>query len=514
MSEKDKKQISEEEKTNAQMDDFMSQIKVVGSDGQSQTMSMQDMMAQKTDDQEVLTFDFLKKIIADNGGDEGWQTVTLEQYHQDTDVIKMQFSAMALNFLTHEKREQLMQQQVWSAPYGYFYMWQFAVNGIQYMKEDGLNVVIKLLEPLAEDLSNNLDYGRFNHFGRMLALFKFNVYCANGDSHELVQVYKALDGLYHSIRDHRHKVLPKAVNGEIPDLNVYEIEACEMSVRVLKNWFSWHPSARGYFLESNKEKEAEWVIEDINKALKFVEELKSEDWTRERTKLFADIEKDLNDMLEHIQPKEELTTEDLMSQLEALMNQMKEENPEAYAEVEKRANEIMEPTKESEVDLSIDMELSTAMWQAGRYTGFHEWLGDYPEGSPNYNKLHDEMIPKYKATKESFEANATGIITYEDFTKQMNANLDGYDLEDGEFSAEEVKTMIADFIPGIESSDSFDLLANYPELIYQCGATSASFDNGCLTDVPDHIKKHCDRWGWVMTRKIEWFNNIATELIS
>jgi hypothetical protein len=119
------------------------------------------------------------------------------------------------------------------------------------------------------------------------------------------------------------------------------------------------------------------------------------------------------------------------------------------------------------------------------------------------------MIPKYKAAKESFEANATGIITYEDFTKKMNANLDGYALEDGEFSTEEVKTMITDFIPGIESSDSFDLLANYPELIYQCGATSASFDNGCLTDVPVHIKKHCDRWGWVMTRKIEWINDIA-----
>jgi hypothetical protein len=166
-----------------------------------------------------------------------------------------------------------------------------------------------------------------------------------------------------------------------------------------------------------------------------------------------------------------------------------------------------------EIGLSIDMELSTAMWQAGRYTSMHEWLGDFPEGSPNYNNLHDNMIPKYKAAKESFEVNATGIITYEDFTKQMNANLDGYALEGGEFSTEEVKTMIADFIPGIESSDSFDLLANYPELIYQCGATSASFDNGCLTDVPDHIKKHCDRWGVVMTNKIDWFNDIALTIL-
>jgi len=96
----------------------------------------------------------------------------------------------------------------------------------------------------------------------------------------------------------------------------------------------------------------------------------------------------------------------------------------------------------SEVDLNVNMELSTAMWQAGRYTSFHEWFGDYPEGTPNYNNLHDNMIPKYKETKESFEANATGIITYEDFTKQMNANLDGYALEDGEFSTEEVKAMI------------------------------------------------------------------------
>jgi hypothetical protein len=55
----------------------------------------------------------------------------------------------------------------------------------------------------------------------------------------------------------------------------------------------------------------------------------------------------------------------------------------------------------------------------------------------------------------------------------------------------------------LEASDSFDLISNYPELIYQCGVTSASFDNGCLTDVPDHIKKHCERWGWVMIKKIE-----------
>ena len=509
MSEEDKKEMSEEERAKV-LDEVMSKLGIGDSNGQVQTMSMQDMMAQKSADQEILTFDFLKQVIAENGGDEGWQTVTLDQYHQDQGTIKMQFSMMALNFLTHEKRETLQQNQVWSAPYGYFYMWQFAINGIQYMEEGALDVVIPLIESLADDLSNNLDYGRFNHFGRMLALCKFNIYCANNDKYK--RLHEALDNLYRSIRDHRHKVLPKCVNGEMPDLNANEIEACEMSVRVLKNFFSWYPSFSDYFLESDKEKQAEWVAKDINEALKFVEKLKSEDWTGERTKLFADIEKDLNDMLEHIQPKEELSAEDVMSQLEALMNQMKEENPEAYAEVEKKANEIMEPTKESEVDLNVNMELSTAMWQAGRYTSFHYWLGDYPEGSPNYNKLHDEMIPKYKATKESFETNATGIITYEGFTKQMNANLDGYALEDGEFSAEEVKTMIADFIPGVEAGNSFDLIANYPELIYQCGVVSASFDNGCLTDVPDHIKKHCERWGWVMTKKIEWFNNVAIGL--
>jgi len=246
-----------------------------------------------------------------------------------------------------------------------------------------------------------------------------------------------------------------------------------------------------------------------------------------------------------------MSEENIKSEIDTLLNQLKEENPEMYAKALERAEvmklvinplptpkenferleslELLDTYKEMSeeglfsdgkeessegVDLNIDMELSTAMWQAGRYTSFHEWLGDYPEGSPNYNKLHDEMIPKYKATKESFKANATGIITYEDLTKQMNASLDGYALEDGEFSTEEVKSMITDFIPGIKTSDHFDLIANYPELIYQCGVVSASFDNGCLTDVPDHIKKHCDRWGWVMTNKIEWFNGVATGLIS
>ena len=35
------------------------------------------------------------------------------------------------------------------------------------------------------------------------------------------------------------------------------------------------------------------------------------------------------------------------------------------------------------VDLNVNMELSTAMWQAGRYTSFHHWFGDYPEGTPH-----------------------------------------------------------------------------------------------------------------------------------
>ena len=517
MSEEDKKEMSEEEKTNAQMNEFMSQIKVVGSDGQSQTMSMQDMMAQKSKDQEVLTFDFLKKVISDNGGDEGWQTVTLEQYHQDTDVIKMQFSAMALNFLSHDKREELMNGGIWTAPYGYFYMWQFAVNGIQYMKEDGLNVVIKLLTPLPNDFESGLDYGRFNHFGRILGVAKQLVFSANSDRKLDQDIQDILMiKLMGNVHKHKENALIPASKGEgaYDSLSDVEVEACEMSIRVIDTL--WEPLlASSFHYHVNPNENSKKVLEEgIQKTLDFVSDLKGEDWMNERSKLFADIDKEFNDMLEHVQPKEELTTEDVMSQLEALMNQMKEENPEAYAEIEKQAKEITEPTKESEVDLNVNMELSTAMWQAGRYTSFHEWLGDYPEGSPNYNNLHDNMIPKYKATKESFEANATGIITYEDFTKQMNTNLDGYALEDGEFSTEEVKTMIADFIPGVEASDSFDLIANYPELVYQCGVVSASFDNGCLIDVPDHIKKHCDRWGWVMTKKIEWFNNIATELIS
>jgi hypothetical protein len=512
MSEEDKKEMSEEEKTNAQMNEFMSQIKVVGSDGQSQTMSMQDMLDQKSADQEILTFNFLQEVIIDNVGEDEWQEVTLEQYHENEGQIKATFSMIALNFLTHEKREQL-QQQVWSAPYGFFYIWQFAANGLRYYNEAGLSSVLKYLEPLVEDMENNLDYGRFNHFGRILAVTKFYVYSANNKNEKTDAIVDVLSDLMGKTKEHRDNELSQGANGENNQLNGNEVEACEMSIGVIDTLLR-DLSLQGGFYYHQTDNSFEKLSKGIQTALKFVEELKSEDWTGERTKLFADIEKDLNDMLEHIQPKEELTTEDVMSQLEALMNQMKEENPEAYAEIEKQAKEITEPTKESEVDLNVNMELSTAMWQAGRYTSFHYWLGDYPEGSPNYNKLHDEMIPKYKATKESFEANATGIITYEDFTKQMNANLDGYALEDGEFSTEEVKAMITDFISGIEEDDSFDLIANYPELIYQCGVVSASFDNGCLTDVPDHIKKHCDRWGWVMTKKIEWFNNIATELIS
>jgi len=53
-----------------------------------------------------------------------------------------------------------------------------------------------------------------------------------------------------------------------------------------------------------------------------------------------------------------------------------------------------------------------------------------------------------------------------------------------EYDLKSIETTIR-FIGDVEAGDSFDLIANYPELIHQCGVVSASFDNGCLTDVPD-----------------------------
>ena len=311
MSEEDKKEMSEEEKTNAQMNEFMSQLNVSG--GGVQTMSMQDMMEQKSKDQEVITFDFLKKVITDNGGDEGWQTVTLEQYHQDTDVIKMQFSAMALNFLSHEKREELMNGGVWTAPYGYFYMWQFAVNGIQHMKEDGLNVVIKLLEPLPNDFESGLDYGRFNHFGRILGVAKQMVFSANSNK-ELDQNIQdiLMKKLMGNVWKHKENALIPASKGEgaYDSLRDVEFEACEMSIRVIDTL--WEPLLTSSFLYNvSPNEDSKKVLEEgIQKTLDFVNDLKGEDWMNERAKLFADIDKELANMLEHVQPKEELTTED------------------------------------------------------------------------------------------------------------------------------------------------------------------------------------------------------------
>lgn len=488
---------------------------------------------QKSTNQEIRTFEFLKQVISDNGGDENWQTVTLDQYHQDEGTIKMQFSVMALNFLTHEKIELLKQNQVWSAPYGSFYIWQFAINGLQYMKgdhKDGLDIAIKLLEPLAVDLANNLDYDSFNHFGRMLAIFKFNVYCTNSDSHKMHQVYEALHGLYRSIRDHRHKILPKASSGEMPDLDDDEIKACEMSIFVLKNWFGWHHSAQGYFLESDKEKQAEWVTEDINEALRFVEKLKSEISEGDHIKLFTDIEKDFNDMLEHVQPKEELTAEDMMSQLEAVMNQIKEQDPEAYAEMNEQAKKIVESNEGSEEETgggslkqdadmliqNLNDEFSKEMWQAGRYISFHEWFGDYPEGTPNYDNLHKNLIPNYKRAKDYFYNGAiAGQVSYEDFAKQLNESLSGYSIEGGDYTAEEVETLMCDMIPYPSTgSEQFSLIKHYPELIYQCGVVSASFSNGCnCSSAPEEVVRCCERWGFVMTNKIEIFNEIAIKVL-
>jgi hypothetical protein len=167
------------------------------------------------------------------------------------------------------------------------------------------------------------------------------------------------------------------------------------------------------------------------------------------------------------------------------------------------------------VDLNVNMELSTAMWQAGRYTSFHEWLGDYPEGSPNYNNLHDNMIPKYKATKETFEnGTISGRIAYKDFANQLNEALSGYAIDGGEYTAEEVETLMSDLV----SEDStkfgmFNFIKHYPEFVYQCGVVSASFDNGCLSDAPEAVVKHCERWGFVMTKKIEIFNDIALTVL-
>ena len=106
--------------------------------------------------------------------------------------------------------------------------------------------------------------------------------------------------------------------------------------------------------------------------------------------------------------KKEMSTEDMMSQLEALMNHAEAEkrtkvmklvnNPlptpkenydrleslgllDTYKEMSKDGSFSDKKENSSKgVDLNVNMELSTAMWQAGRYTSFHYWLGDYPEG--------------------------------------------------------------------------------------------------------------------------------------
>ena len=357
MSEENKKEMSDDEVAklandllNADNQNDLLKALGLGGGGGVQTMSMQDMMEQKSKDQEIITFDFLKQIMVLGGADESLSNKTLEQYN-DENEIKVHFSLMALNFLSHDKREELMNAGIWTAPYGYFYMWQFAVNGIPFLNDAGLEHVTNLLTPLPNDFDTGLDYGRFNHFGRILGVAKQLVFSANSNN-ELDQGIQdiLMKKLMGNVWKHKEEVLIPASKGEgnYDSLRDVEVEACEMSIRVIDTL--WAPLLTSSLLYNvNPNEDSKKVLEEgIQKTLDFVNDLKGEDWMNERAKLFADIDKELVNMRTHIQQPEDSSMDDLLSSLKAMMAQMKEESPEDYAEMEKQAKALREPNKESE----------------------------------------------------------------------------------------------------------------------------------------------------------------------
>lgn len=253
------------------------------------------MISQKSIDQEQITLDFLKEDLLRYKIPGGWEELTLDGYYQ-SDIAKKMFAFAAYPYLGNEAQSSL-QQRLWSSPYGYYYMWQFLANGVRFFNDEETVHITELLNKSLEGLNDQLDYGRFNHFGRMMALLKINIY-VSGESVEARGIVNFTKMFLLDIDFHNKNLLAPGMNG-LGDLGSMVVESCEMSCEVID---TLKPAANASILFSD-DCSAENVA-SLKKELalvgEFVNKLKEEDYTKERTKLLADIERDLGEMNDYL----------------------------------------------------------------------------------------------------------------------------------------------------------------------------------------------------------------------
>jgi len=186
------------------------------------------------------TFDFLQKVIAEKTPD--WKEIVLNpkdfhisykdlpEYRETAAPNLITFSLTAFEYLATDKRE-MLEKELWGTPYGYFYLWQYAINGLRYMDEDQLSLVQKYLDPLVDDLDKNPDCNAFNHFGRILAVIKFNIYCALTKTDKTDEIHQTFNRLMHKIQQYKENKVSKVAKGELALDNV-KAEDCEQAI-----WF-------------------------------------------------------------------------------------------------------------------------------------------------------------------------------------------------------------------------------------------------------------------------------------
>ena len=194
-----------------------------------------------SDYDEERTFDFLQKVITEKNPD--WTEIVLNpkdfhisyrdlpEYRETAAPNLITFSLTAFEYLAADKRE-MLEKELWGTPYGYFYLWQYAINGLRYMDEDELSLVQKYLDPLVEDFDKTPDCNAFNHFGRILAVIKFNIYCTITKTDKTDEAHQTFNRLMHKTQQYKENELLKVAKGEL-DLENVKAEDCKQTIHYI-----------------------------------------------------------------------------------------------------------------------------------------------------------------------------------------------------------------------------------------------------------------------------------------
>ena len=247
------------------------------------------------------TFDFLQKVIAEKTP--CWKEIVLNpkdfhisykdlpEYRETAAPNLITFSLTAFEYLATDKRE-MLEKELWGTPYGYFYLWQYAINGLRYMDEDELSLVQKYLDPLVEDFDKTPDCNAFNHFGRILAVIKFNIYCTITKTDKTDEIHQTFNRLMHKTQQYKENELLKVAKGEL-DLDNVKVEDCKQTIHYIDELTGPYIASVGsYDLALLDEESRGDLSSDILKITQFVEDIRYESLLDVRVKLFEDINRE------------------------------------------------------------------------------------------------------------------------------------------------------------------------------------------------------------------------------